>query len=147
MMAPEEAPDFDDGHWTVLDSVGLDRHLGPYRRCLVAGEAVYAMVPDERHLNMLGIVHGGALIALLDATLGLEATRLHDDAAMVTIQLDCNLIKAAQAGETLTARARVVSATRSLVFMQGEARSGARVVASATGIWKRINPASIGRGS
>lgn len=131
--------------WQTLPGVGLDRHLGPYCRRIVGNDAVYMMVPDDRHLNILGIVHGGAVIALLDTTLGLEAKRLNDDAAMVTIQLDCNLIKASHIGDTLLARARVVNRTRSLVFMQGDVSVGDRVVASASGIWKRISAASIGQ--
>jgi uncharacterized protein (TIGR00369 family) len=141
------AVDLADGSWTIIDGPGLDEHLGPYRFRLTGDDAVYAMIPDARHLNQLGIVHGGALIALLDSTLGLEAKRLHGGAAMVTIQLDCSLIGAVRAGELLCARASVVNSTRSLAFMKGDLRVDDRIVASATGIWKRINPATIGQGS
>lgn len=139
--------DLDNAGWVLIGDSGLDAHLGPYRFRKTGSDAVYVLVPDARHLNLLGIVHGGTLMAFLDSVLGLEAKRQNDDVAMVTIQFDCSLIRAVQAGDMLCARATIVNRTRSLAFMRGEATVDGRVVASATGIWKRINPATIGQAS
>ena len=54
------------------------------------------------------------------------------------MQLDMHFVDAVQVGEFVEAKCRVVRRTRSLVFMSAELVVGARLVATANGVWKTL---------
>jgi len=55
-----------------------------------------------------------------------------------TVQIDVHFIDAVQIGEFVEAKCTVVRRTRSLVFMTADLVVGARVVATANGVWKTL---------
>jgi len=92
---------------------------------------------EEYHLNPGGSTHGGFIMSLMDSGMGTAAHRaLGPEARAVTIAFDVKFISSSTCGDTLLGTARVIKRTRSLVFMQGELKVGARTVATAEGIWK-----------
>jgi len=75
------------------------------------GTAVARLKIEERHLNGVGIVHGGAVFSLADLAFAV-ASNSHGTVALA-INADIAFLKAASEG-VLTARAREVSRNRKL---------------------------------
>jgi uncharacterized protein (TIGR00369 family) len=96
------------------------------------------MVVGPVHLNQRGITQGGALVALADAAAGWASYAAAESGQFTTVSVSCNLLRAARAGEVLTARAAPahlgratmvieVSITRAPAGDRGESRPLARV--------------------
>jgi acyl-CoA thioesterase len=71
---------------------------------IMPGRASVRLVLDERHLNGAGIVHGGVIFSLADVAFA-AASNAHGTLALA-IGVHIAFVKAAHAGEVLTAAAR-----------------------------------------
>lgn len=91
-------------------------------------------VTDE-HLNLGGIVHGGALATLLDGVMGVSVTLgLAEDEWCATETLTLQFLRPASGA--LLGRGWVTRRGRSTAFVDGEVHDGeGRLVARATGVW------------
>jgi uncharacterized protein (TIGR00369 family) len=98
-------------------------HLKILTETLGNGEARLSL-PVETHLtNSLGTVHGGVILSLLDVALCTAARTLHPDSTgVVTIDMSTSFIGGGS-GARLVAEARVMKDTRSVSFVEAEARS------------------------
>jgi uncharacterized protein (TIGR00369 family) len=82
------------------------------------GEVSVAMLVEDRHVNLQGLVHGGMLAILADTACGLsirsamEPGRLH-----VTADLDIHFLAPAKPG-VLVGRGKAVKVGRSLAFAE-----------------------------
>jgi uncharacterized protein (TIGR00369 family) len=89
------------------------------------GEVTVAMVVEDRHVNLQGLVHGGMLAILADTACGLsirsamEPGRLH-----VTADLDIHFLGPARPG-TLYGRGTAVKIGRSLAFAEASIEDAA----------------------
>jgi uncharacterized protein (TIGR00369 family) len=89
------------------------------------GEVTVAMVVEDRHVNLQGLVHGGMLAILADTACGLsirsamEPGRLH-----VTADLDIHFLAPARPG-TLYGRGTAVKIGRSLAFAEASIEDAA----------------------
>jgi uncharacterized protein (TIGR00369 family) len=89
------------------------------------GEVTVAMVVEDRHVNLQGVVHGGMLAILADTACGLsirsamEPGRLH-----VTADLDIHFLAPARPG-TLYGRGTAVKIGRSLAFAEASIEDAA----------------------
>jgi uncharacterized protein (TIGR00369 family) len=66
------------------------------------GRTVFACVPEERHYNPIGVVHGGVAATLLDSAMGAAVhTTLPQGNAYSTLETKFNLVRAitAETGE------------------------------------------------
>jgi len=63
-----------------------------------AGKAIIGMEADRRHLNLLGIVHGGVLMSLLDNAMGLAIMLACRDEKTVTATMNTHFLENAKAG-------------------------------------------------
>jgi uncharacterized protein (TIGR00369 family) len=81
-------------------------------------------VPIEPHLtNSIGTVHGGVIMSLLDVALCTAARTLHPDSiGVVTIDMSTSFIGGGS-GSRLIAEARVMKDTRSVSFVEAEAKN------------------------
>jgi uncharacterized protein (TIGR00369 family) len=81
-------------------------------------------LPVEPHLtNSLGTVHGGVIMSLLDVALCTAARTLHPESmGVVTIDLSASFIDGGR-GARLLADARVLKDTKSMTFVEGEAKN------------------------
>ena len=80
-----------DGHYPV-PPIGLQ--LGFALTEVSAGRAVFRGVPDERHLNPLGSVHGGWTATIMDSALACSVqTLLEKGEAYTTAEFKVNLIR------------------------------------------------------
>lgn len=100
------------------------------------GTTLVQLYCRDEFINFGGIVHGGVITALADSAMGSSlATLTPDGTRQVSFDLKLTIISAAQAGETLRARGRVLHAGRRTAVCEAEVRSAAddRLVAKATG--------------
>lgn len=98
----------------------------------------YGLLATAEHTNPAGMVHGGLLATLIDHALSAIAWEALGRRACVTVQLDTQFLTAAQAGQFLEARGRVVRATSTLVFLQGQIVVGGTEVVAASAILKVV---------
>ena len=90
------------------------------------------MFPLRRHSNVLGSVHGGVILALIDIGL-FCATRLlleADAAGSVTLDLSTQFIGAGKLDRPLDTMAEVLRETRRLVFVRGTVEQDGELVAA-----------------
>jgi uncharacterized protein (TIGR00369 family) len=98
-------------------------HLRILTEALGEGTASLSM-PVEAHMkNSLGTAHGGVIMSLLDVALCTAARTLHPESVgVVTIDLSTSFIGGAT-GAKLLAEARVMKDSRSMTFVEAEARN------------------------
>jgi uncharacterized protein (TIGR00369 family) len=116
-------------------------HLGLTTEALGAGSARLAMALPRHFTNSLGTAHGGVILSLLDVALCTAARTLHPDSVgVVTIDLTASFIGGGK-GERLIAEARVMKDTRSITFVEGEAKNAdGSLVAKAIGTVRVRHP-------
>lgn len=129
--------------WECLGGERFNETAGPFQhRYARDGAALCRMVPEERHTNGLGIVHGGALLTLADYCLFISARPAAEGAEIVTVSLSTEFLGAAWPGDRLEARGEVLKAGRSLIFVRGMVSVGSRPLLSFSGVAK-IVPTSL----
>ncbi len=112
--------------------------LGMKLEELEEGIAVISMPYDEKLIGdpETGVVHGGAVSALMDTCCG-AAVMSHpsNPAGTATIDLRIEYLRAATPGQTITTRAHCYHVTRSVAFVRATAvdEDSDNPVASATG--------------
>lgn len=77
-----------------------------------AGYAKAEMTIEDKHLNGLDMAHGGAIFTVADLAFAAACNSHGIDAVAVNISI--SYLKAARAGDRLTAEAREVSVSRKL---------------------------------
>ena len=99
------------------------------------GSIRFGFVVEQRHCNPFDTCHGGWLATLADVQLFYQAHKLTgiERKDLVTVSLSLDYLGAAKLGEWVEGEARLVRRTRSLVFMDGLARTDARPVIRANG--------------
>ena len=122
--------------WSIVETSGFLRLIGPLWQRLVNGAHEYALVTEDKHHNRRGLVQGGVLMTFADRTCGMTARHVTGKQTMATVQLDVHFVESGKIGEILVSRPRVVRATRSLIFMSTEITVDKRCIAMANGVFK-----------
>ena len=103
------------------------------------GQAIVRMFPDERHMNMGGSIHGGAVMSFIDMALfGGGHCAGMSEAHYVTLDLTTHFIARGRAGVPLDAHVELIRETRSMAFLQGVCRQDGEPCYSFTGTLKRL---------
>lgn len=136
------APDPAALGWSLLPGGGFPAHAGPlwYRPGADGGTPMFAMLADERHTNVHGIVHGGMLMTFADTGLGITVWEALGRTPCVTIQFSIQFLDAVRPGDFVELDAEVLRTSASVVFVRGVLRCGDRRIAAADGVWKAIRP-------
>lgn len=99
------------------------------------GSAQMAYQTRAEHLNSFGIVHGGAVMTLLDVVMASAARSLQPEMGMITIELKTSFMRPAQGA--LTALGEVLHTTRKMAFVEGRiVDEQGQLCAHATGTFK-----------
>jgi uncharacterized protein (TIGR00369 family) len=113
-------------------------HVGPVFERGANGAKRYALLVDDRHLNMRGIVHGGMMMTFADAALGQAAWDATDHAPSVTLNMQTQFLKGARAGDLIEVEPVVLRQTRALLFIRGDFKVGGEVVMAVASVWKLL---------
>lgn len=126
--------------WEVMPTMGYNETSGPFLRRLKGGRHEFGLLATKAHANPNGNVHGGAIMTMVDIVLGTAAREELGISGHVTIQLDIKFKSAGMIGDFLHGQGKVGRDTSSIVFLEGDVMVGDRVLASATGLWKKRRP-------
>lgn len=126
--------------WQVRDLQGFIAHAGPLWARREGEGWAYGFAIGPQHLNPAGVVHGGALLTLVDHAMSTVAWEAAGRVPCVTLQLDSHFAAPVLAGQFVQARARVARRTGSLVFMRGELHVDDSLVLGAQALMKPLAP-------
>jgi acyl-coenzyme A thioesterase PaaI-like protein len=124
--------------WERYDDDGFIGHVGPFWMRPVGESYQFAFLAEPKHHNRRGVVQGGMLMTFADRSMGMTCWYANGRQPQATVQLDVHFVDAVKIGEFVEAKCTVVRRTRSLIFMSGDLVVGARVVATAKGVWKTL---------
>ncbi|WP_291296801.1 PaaI family thioesterase [Elioraea sp.] len=115
--------------------------FGPLQRRWSGDRWIYAMRVDDGHRNEAGLMHGGAMTALIDEVIGTFVSetvgRPH-----VTVQLSTTFLEPVHVGDLVEPRGEIVKVTRSMSFVEARLHVGDSVVATASLIFKAARGAA-----
>ena len=94
---------------------------------------------DKNKLNSAGITHGGYICSFIDAGSGTSAHRASNNTPCVTISLDVKFIGSTKVGDEIIGFTKIQKITKSMVFLVCNLKSNSKLIASASGVWKKIN--------
>jgi uncharacterized protein (TIGR00369 family) len=125
--------------WKARELKGFMGIAGPLWTRRGAQGWCYGLLVDERHLNPVGVVHGGALCTLLDHVMSTVAWEACERKPCVTLQLDSQFLAAARAGQFIEASAVVEHRTAGTVFMRGRLEADGAAVMVGQAILKIVH--------
>lgn len=125
-----------------IGTVGFNIFAGPIYR--LAGEdggdvRRFAFLPEQKHMNGSGAVHGGMLMTFADVSMSQTARSVFDGSGCNTVSLSCDFVAPGKLGQLIEARVRVTRKTRTMAFISAEVSSAGLPLLVATGLWKVAN--------
>ena len=99
---------------------------------------------NKNHLNAAGITHGGFIAAIVDAGGGTAAHRAAINSPCVTVSLELKFISTVKLGQELIGKTIIQKKTKSMVFLTCELRVENKIVATASGVWKKLKLSGAG---
>ena len=129
--------------WETKELSGFSAHICPLWARRTDARVEVGLIVEERHTNYhIGTLHGGAVMTFADIGLGWAVSNAVGHNMCVTLSLQTQFVSVARLGEFITCEAEVIRATKSVVFVRGLIMAGDRIVASAEGMWKVMEPRS-----
>lgn len=101
-----------------IEVAGFAEANGPWFEKVEAGRLIRGFMPEKRHANSLGIVHGGMLAAFLDSAMGTAVFHAIDRRA-VTLRLTLDYLGPGRIGDWLQAEGEVVSHDEHVAQVRG----------------------------
>lgn len=147
-LSPDDAGGEDGWYsWNLVDrtryntAVLGDLHVrgesGP------AGDACrLRMFPERRHTNLGDNIHGAATLGLIDIALfaAMHVIGSGNAGPSVTVELSTQFVGAGDPEQPLDAVTQVVRETGRMLFLRGQCVQGDEVVASYSGIVRKMKP-------
>ena len=113
------------------------------------GRSEILFPPKPAHLNSFNVVHGGALMTLLDVSMATAARSVAPDMGVVTIEMKTSFMQPAVPGKPgegpLVAKGELMHRTATMAFTQATVFDAAgRACAHATGTFKYVKRLATG---
>lgn len=143
-LSCEEAGGEDGWHsWTLKDETRYNTFvLGRLQVRREGDQCRLRMFPARQHTNAANNIHGGTTLGLIDialfATMHLCGTG--DAGASVTMELSTQFVGAGDPEKPLDAVTEIVQETGRMLFTRGQCVQGDAIVASYSGIVRKIKP-------
>jgi uncharacterized protein (TIGR00369 family) len=132
------ATDGEFAGWRTWTRDTFESQNGPFwHRFEDDGSVRCAFRVEKKHLNGLRAVHGGCFMTFADYSLFAIAARELDGPA-VTVAFGAEFLDAAYEGELIEATGEVTRAGKSLIFIRGILKCGARPLFTFSGTIKRV---------
>jgi acyl-CoA thioesterase len=111
--------------------------LGLELQLLAPGYAEIRVISTPQHTNGIGLIHGGLIISIIDATMGNAIRSLGIKG--VTADLSTSITAAVQLGDTIIARGKVLKAGKNLIFTEGQVYVGDKLVGISKATFYRVS--------
>ena len=112
-------------------------HLGFEMVFFEDGQSELRFSPEPEHNNSFNVVHGGALMTLLDVSMATAARSVERTSGAVTIEMKTSFMRAAKG--QLTAKGRLIHRTRNMAFTESMVYDAqGELCAHATGTFKLV---------
>ena len=143
-LSPAEA-DGEDGWftWNLADRTRYNTQVLGEMRVRVEGDRCrLRMFPERKHTNLGDNIHGAATLGLIDIALFATMHTLGSGEAgpSVTVELSTQFVGAGDPRRPLDAVTEIVRETGRMLFLRGQAVQGDDVVASYSGIVRKMKP-------
>lgn len=111
------------------------------------GLAQVELTLQTRHTNSWHVAHGGVIMTMLDNVMSLAGRSLDADIRSgVTIEMKTSFMQpGGTEGGRLVAKGKVLHASSSIYFCEGELWNGEKLVAKATGTFKFIRRSDVAK--
>ncbi|MDZ4741723.1 MAG: PaaI family thioesterase [Alphaproteobacteria bacterium] len=123
-----------EGYTAVFAEQGFSKYVGPVWQSADGTEFIFDV--RDIHLNGGGTLHGGMAMALADIVMDRTVRDALQDNKTLAISLNCDLIGPAKLGDRIRGVATIARRTRSIVFISSELSVDARIILTASGLWK-----------
>ena len=112
-------------------------HLGFEMVFFEDGQSELRFAPEPEHNNSFNVVHGGAVMTLLDVAMATAARSVERTSGAVTIEMKTSFMRAAVG--PLTAKGRLIHRTRSMAVTEAMVYDAKEVLcAHSTGTFKLV---------
>ena len=129
-----------DNFEQISNKPGFMKHNGGILfRKISDKEFEFKTTIDENKLNSAGITHGGYICSIIDAGAGTAAHRSSNNSPCVTVSLDIKFIGATKVGDEIKGFTKIQKITKSMIFLICHIESNSKIIASASGVWKKLN--------
>ncbi|KKC25269.1 PaaI family thioesterase [Sphingomonas sp. SRS2] len=126
--------------WRMKDEARFSGVVGELAVRRDGDRAIIRMQPRPGHSNLVGTVHGGALLTLIDNALFI-APRFLDNPGMrgVTVDLSTQFMAAADIVRPIDLTLEIMRETGRMMFMRGTIEQEGDMVATFMGIIRKIS--------
>lgn len=104
------------------------------------GKVSVLMRGEDRLLNNLSIIHGGAIASLCDTAMGMAVKSL--GALPITVEMKINFLSPSQKDQDIIATGKVIKKGRTLLVTEAEVKSGGKLIVKAMGTFYNMNEAN-----
>lgn len=122
-------------------------HLGMRPEPGPDGVMVARMEVTERHLQIMGRVHGGVLASLIDSAMALTVhAGLPEGSAAATLDMHVSFVQPVRQG-ILTGRGRILSSSSAVALVEADVRDETGVLVATGRATYRLYPKEAGAGA
>ena len=129
--------------WNLVDRTRYNTHvLGELQVRGEGDKCRLRMFPKRHHTNLGDNIHGAVTLGLIDIALFATMHMVgHGDAGpSVTVELSTQFVGAGDPSQPLDAVSEIVQETGRMLFVRGQCVQGERIVASYSGIVRKMKP-------
>ncbi len=127
--------------WNLVDETRYNTAvLGSMRARREGDRCRLRMFPERKHTNLGDNIHGAVTLGLIDIALfaTMHACGSGEAGPSVTVELSSQFVDAGDPAEPLDAVTEIVRETGRMLFLRGQAVQGDRIIASYSGIVRKM---------